>query len=384
MIQASLVEYIASQLKAGVSRDAVRSALIGVGWQAADVDDTFKKVDADMKPAAAAPAQVAPMAAAASPSTASSIASMHPQVGASPVQVKPMESVRPMAAASSPATRMGSPSSRPASPVGGSFSPMDLVGGGGPIGGAKPVQRPAMVGAGTDAAQAARVASFMSRGPAASPSMGAPAGNAAVRPTGFVNPAAGAMHPAHHVDGEKVGMIAEAIGLVALLALSLYFYNQMNTANTKLAAATANGAATTSDLSTQAQTLTVSNAALSAQVQTLMSANADIATQLSFFATPTSTAAPVTGTVGGVVTASVSARGVYAIRTAYNAVIFIKNSSDAKLVAALKPLVGQQATVTGTYIPGSDAITVTAVNNQPINAPVAPVVTTTTATSTGK
>jgi hypothetical protein len=44
MIQDQLVDYISSQLKLGVSRDAIKTALISAGWVAADVDDTLKKV----------------------------------------------------------------------------------------------------------------------------------------------------------------------------------------------------------------------------------------------------------------------------------------------------------------------------------------------------
>jgi uncharacterized protein Smg (DUF494 family) len=45
MVQDSLVEYISSQMKAGISRDAIKASLVGAGWQAADVEDTLKKVE---------------------------------------------------------------------------------------------------------------------------------------------------------------------------------------------------------------------------------------------------------------------------------------------------------------------------------------------------
>ena len=45
MIQDQLVEYISSQMKLGVSRDAIKSALAGVGWQVADIEDSLKKVE---------------------------------------------------------------------------------------------------------------------------------------------------------------------------------------------------------------------------------------------------------------------------------------------------------------------------------------------------
>ena len=53
MVQNQLIEYISTQVKLGISRENVRSALVGVGWAVADVEDTFKKMDEANKPAIA-------------------------------------------------------------------------------------------------------------------------------------------------------------------------------------------------------------------------------------------------------------------------------------------------------------------------------------------
>ena len=45
MVQDQLVEYVSSQIKLGISRDAIKSALVGVGWAPLDVEDTLKKVE---------------------------------------------------------------------------------------------------------------------------------------------------------------------------------------------------------------------------------------------------------------------------------------------------------------------------------------------------
>src|SRR5271156_2297777 len=45
MVQEQLVEYIGVQIKTGISRDAIKASLVGAGWQAADVEDTLKKVE---------------------------------------------------------------------------------------------------------------------------------------------------------------------------------------------------------------------------------------------------------------------------------------------------------------------------------------------------
>src|SRR5258708_3557009 len=45
MVQDQLVDYISSQMKLGVTRDAIKSSLVGAGWQAMDVEDTLKKAE---------------------------------------------------------------------------------------------------------------------------------------------------------------------------------------------------------------------------------------------------------------------------------------------------------------------------------------------------
>jgi hypothetical protein len=63
MIQEQLVDYINTQMKLGVSRDAIKTALTGAGWQAMDVEDTFKRTESAVSslkpvtpPSAASPA----------------------------------------------------------------------------------------------------------------------------------------------------------------------------------------------------------------------------------------------------------------------------------------------------------------------------------------
>jgi hypothetical protein len=175
--------------------------------------------------------------------------------------------------------------------------------------------------------------------------------------------------------GERVSMIAEAIGLIALAALSIYFYTQNAALSMQVATLGAAGTGTSaaaSDLTTQIQTLTTSNTALTSQVAGLMTQMGDLKTQLSFFAVPPLGAATTTATatVGGIVSTSVSAKGVYSIRTVNDAVIFVKNSTDPKVIALLKPLVGTTVTLAGNYLIGSDALTVTGVNGILVNPPL--------------
>src|SRR6266481_5047975 len=52
MVQQQLIEYISSQVKLGVTKDALKSSLITAGWAQADVDDTMKKFETDQAVAA--------------------------------------------------------------------------------------------------------------------------------------------------------------------------------------------------------------------------------------------------------------------------------------------------------------------------------------------
>lgn len=45
MIQPQIVEYAKAQMKSGVSKEALKSALVGAGWAAGDVDESLKSLD---------------------------------------------------------------------------------------------------------------------------------------------------------------------------------------------------------------------------------------------------------------------------------------------------------------------------------------------------
>jgi len=54
MVQRQLVDYIKAQIKAGVSKDELRRALLGAGWSETDVDDSINGA-AEAAPAVSAP-----------------------------------------------------------------------------------------------------------------------------------------------------------------------------------------------------------------------------------------------------------------------------------------------------------------------------------------
>jgi hypothetical protein len=115
----------------------------------------------------------------------------------------------------------------------------------------------------------------------------------------------------------------------------------------------------TTQLNTLSGQQTVNSQSLASQIAALQDDNKDLDSQLALF-TPRSTTSTVTvtlkGTIGG------GGKLNYTLTTSRGIVVNIKNSKDPKIVAALSPLVGIIATLTGTQTPGAKEITVTQVN----------------------
>jgi hypothetical protein len=371
MVQNQLVDYISAQMKSGIGRDAIKSALTGVGWQAADIEDSLQKAESNAKPAAS------------------------PVAAASPV-VSPIAQVKPLSAA--PASTVNSaPASR-------SFSPMDIVGSGPRterLGSVSPIASVASVApakpAGSAAAAATPVGGPAVIGTAKSPFTGQPikisdlmggapatGANMAGKFEKMVGSADAPKHSGHM--GEHASMIAEGIGLIALAALTIYFYTQNLALSAKVGAVNATGSNASAQLSalqSQVQALTDSNGTLQGQANGLTAQTADLETQLSFFVAGTATST-ASGTLSGTIAAPMGAKGLYGLRTQYGAVIYVKNSSDPKAAALLKPLVGTSATLAGSYLAGSDLFTVDTVNSQPVNPPAVASTTSAAATTTGQ
>ncbi len=299
MIQDQLVDYISSQLKLGVSRDAIKAALISAGWLAADVEDTLKKVDGGaptQQPAAMKPAGAMSVGSSFGASPAASAKNTEPQM----IRVSDLVSSSP--AKSSP------------SQFGGKIS-----------------------GNSFEASPAARV-----------------------KATGSSSGVLAAS------GGDKkilIGGIVAVVLIVLFGGLAGYFYS----INAGLAAqvATLNGASgsVNTQLSALKSQFDASSTALAAQIATLTSANADLALDLSFYVTPsgsiltTGTTLPIT--VSGLL--SNGGKAPYIVTTSHGAKIFVANSADAKIAAQLKPLIGTTVQLIGTYVPGSDQMTVASV-----------------------
>ena len=353
MIQSQLIDYIIAQKKAGVSRETIASALVGVGWQVADVEYTLKKAEGDASRPAGQPVAQASAMSSFSPKNDPARPVMENKPAASPspafLNPKPM-SAAPMSSAA-PAGSM-KPSGT------GSFPSMDVIGG--------------ITGPKTAASQPIRVADFVGT----TSSAGSPTttvGSSKFNPSMVSRPVSvsggGAVAAG---SGKKVVMIAEIVIIVALVGLSVFLYMQNAGLNAKISTLTTSpsgGSPQTSDLQNQIQTLTASQGTLQGQVNDLTTANNDLKAQLSFFAAPSGTSAATSGTVTGLLAAPGGVKGLYSVRTQYDAVVFVKNTSDPKVAAALKPLVNSSITLEGSYLPGSDSLTVLSVNGNLVNAP---------------
>ncbi len=340
MIQDSLVEYVSSQMKLGVSRDAVKSALTGVGWSAIDVEDTLKKVESDKAQPAATAQPAAPM------------------------------TQKPSMLAAAQTMPSGAVTSKPSSPLT-SFSPLDIV---------SDVQ--------SAPAQPERAAG-MATGSPQSPAknfFGKKTASAGDNKIEKMKMPSGAKEYPPKISGWKIADIIEAVIIVGLAALSGFLYFQNSALSAKVSGQNAGAASQVSGLTAQVQTLTASNADLKNKVASLTAESADMLTNLAFLAVPVTgvqgssspASVPTTGTatISGVL--QNGARSSYVITTSYGVKVAVKNSSDANVRAALASLIGTTVQVTGTYLQGSALITVTAVNGSALTQNVSSTASSTT------
>ncbi len=355
MVQEQLVDYISGQLKLGVSREAVKTALVGVGWMAGDIEETLKKVEGGAR---AAPVSATPVSAA--------VAVASPMV-ASPVSVRPVGSAAVSTGAGSGASNIGAStgvSSMGAGAVTGNGAKLSPFTGG-------PTEQKSI-----------KVSDLIS---------GSAASGAAVRPapSGPLNAAKDVAKNAGptvlnmkatemSAGGGSVShaglviKIAMGVIIVALAALAGYFYFQNTGLASKVASLGGDTAAVTSQISglqAQVQALNASNTALVAHADSLTKENADLKNNLSFVGAPATaggaaasgTLAEETVSVSGLITQK---KASYVLTTSYGVMVYVKNTTSTAVVAALTPLVGSSTTVqlSGTHVPGSQYLTVTAVN----------------------
>jgi hypothetical protein len=356
MVQESIVEYINTQIKLGVSRDIIKTTLTGAGWVVADVEDTLKKVES-AKMAQPISAVSAMPTIAMTPSSSPAAKSMEPAIAAKPFTA----AVGAASTSPAPQTIRVSDlvsSSTSSSPVIKSSAMPALKN---PVTGSALAS--AAMPAGTKTKDTFRAASYSGAKP-------------------------------HGSYGMLITDIVLIIIILAVGGFAGFLYMQNNSLNSQLSALNGQSSGVTSQLSSLQAKVAASTTALTAQVSSLTAQvssltveTQELQTELSFFAVPTSTApgSTNTATVSGIISAGKTG---YVITAAYGAKIVVANSKTASVIAALAPLMATAASTTpisahstasststvipatpatvaqfsGIYTSGVDSITLTAVN----------------------
>ncbi len=356
MVQDQLVEYITTQIKAGVSGDAIKAALLGAGWQAADVEDSMKHVQGS-----AAGASVAGISATAKPSSTSGPSTSFP------ASFKPAASSSP---SSSPASAGGPQVIRVSDLVSSSEKPSSFSTS--TTNGAKADAVMSKIDASAKAAGTSSVKNF----PSSSVSAGSVTGSAA-----------SSFSSASPVKAKKSYALATESVLGALMvifaAFAVFLFLQNQGLSSRIAALNGQSSGVSSQISNIQQELAASTTAFQAQIASATVRNSMLALELSFYAVPPSMT-PATTTFTTALEGAVSGGGRYdyAITTADGAKVYVTNSKDARVIALMKPLVGATSTMAkfaGNYVPGNDTITITAVNGASVAPP--PAASTSTATT---
>ncbi len=313
MIQNQLIDYINAQMKLGVARDAIRSALVGAGWNAADVDDTLKSMDAG-KPGMAGPA-----ATAAKPAAANAV---EPQI----IKVSDLVSASP-SLGQSPA------SSSPVMPSGTAFKDA----------GKSPLTGPAV----SSSAKPSAIASMP---------IGTPI-------TAYSSPIGKGTGGSRASRGALVTEIVLGILFVAAGGLAGFLYYQNTSLAGQLSALNGQAAKVNLQLSTLQSQDAASTTALTGQVGALSGEAQELKNELAFYAVPPNTSTTATSTlVTG--TVALGPRGSFIITGTYGAKITVENSKATSTIATLTPLVSTSTAsqFAGTSVPGSGIIILTAVN----------------------
>jgi hypothetical protein len=325
MVQESIVEYINAQMKLGVTRDAIKATLTGAGWQAADVEDTLKKIE--VTKTTAQPMAVSAVRPADSAVTSKLITPAGGPANPEPQTIKVSDLISSSPSISSTAAASTMPAAKPAGPK-------------------SPLTGPAPAKAST-------------------PSTG----------TKTPNTFQASSYPGMKTHGSRGALVTEivlAVIIVAIGAFAGFLYTQNGTLKNQLNALSGQSSGVNSQLSALQTQVAASTTALTAQVATLTTKTQELQTEISFYSAPFNSVlgATTTASVSGVV--SGGGKVPYLITATYGAKVYVANSKVAGVITALTPLMGTASTTastaqfSGSYIPGSDNITLTAVNGTPV------------------
>jgi hypothetical protein len=319
MVNPQLEDYIKKQTAKGVAKDAIRAALVGVGWQEVAIDEALASS------ASAAPFSPAVSMPAASPAVTSPVSSY-------PATMSPT-----MSSPSSSFPAMTSPvSSSPA---------FDTQ----PVGGMN-IDMPSSI-------SSAPSTDFVSSPQVMSPTLSSPGESLYVTK-----------------KSKPIALIGVAVLALIFAGAAGYFWYQNQNLRTAASAAAAASAgavtpvADTSGFQTQIVALTNDKDALTVKVNDLTNQVNNLSGQLSAFAMPLpgfplEAAITVQGVLGG------GGKNFYTVLTDKNILFNIKNSKDPRVVAILQPALTAPVIISGTHAIGSRDITATSINGTLLVAP---------------
>jgi len=295
-----LKDYITQQTKLGVSKETMKSALLGAGWNEGDVSQAIAEYESGLQSAA-------PISSA-----------------------QPVSSVQQPSSVQSPVTQ----------------SPVSSAGV------SAPATKPMSTFVTSDIFQPKGEAVFKS-------TAGIQPGPQTQKPqTVSIN------NESPVKKGGKIVTIALGVVSVILLGGNVYFYFQNNGLRSQVVTPGAAGPdSAVAQQAAQITSLTADKDNLTQQISSFNKTIADLTSQLSIFepastSSITSVSFDVSGILGG------GGKVLYSLTTSKNIVLTVKNSKDADIEAVLKLLTGKQIELAGTHQPGSVQLTVATINGQ--------------------
>jgi cell division protein FtsB len=171
--------------------------------------------------------------------------------------------------------------------------------------------------------------------------------------------------------GSSWALITEILLVIIVIAVGAFagfLYMQNKSLSAQLGSLNGQSTGVNSQLSALQAQMSASTTALTAQVATLTAETQELQTELAFYDAPSSTTLGATSSIAVSGVVSGGGKIPYVITATYGAKLYIANSKVASVIAALAPLEGTATTTaataqfSGTYVPGSDSITLMAVN----------------------
>ncbi len=323
-----LKDYIVEQTKLGVSKDVVKSTLLGAGWKEDDINQAVTEAESG-------PQEIAPL--------------------------KPASLVQPAQQASQGQSTQQTQAAQPAKPaeVLQAFKPVNMPASSGPVAKNSPV--PFVT---SDIFQPKSEQVFQSS-------------VAKIQTQTTSNPMENKPQVVSMAQNNKLSagisgkVLPISLGVISIILLggNVYFFLQNGDIRSKFDSLNSGKVSSenqTTSFESQATSLAADKKTLTDEVDSLNKTIVDLNSQISIFAAPaenasaTSVSFDVSGTLGG------GGKFLYSLTTSKNIVLFVKNSKDAKVNSALKSLLSTRVQLGGTHEAESNYLTVETVNGQSV------------------